>query len=87
MFSDPDLRGRTVFGFDSSNATGRLANSATGGLSASTLRNTGGEQSPTLVVGEIPVHNHSVNDPTNFHFMGNSTPAPAKVIAAISVDL
>lgn len=68
-FAVPDLRGRTIFGLDPGNATGRLTNAASGGqgISAATLGATGGEQAHVQSAGEIGVHAHGVNDPGHAH--------------------
>lgn len=67
-FNLPDGRGRTMFGWDSGNATGRLTGSPTGGISASSIANVGGEQGHTLTTpGELPAHSHGVTDPTHTH--------------------
>jgi microcystin-dependent protein len=49
-FNVPDLRGRSVFGFDSGNATGRL----TSPLSAGSLGDAGGAQSETIAQANLP---------------------------------
>lgn len=72
-FNLPDLRGRSIAGFDPGNATGRLTGANLGGLSASTIGNTGGEQSHTLTIAELAVHSHSISDPGHAH--GVSDPA------------
>jgi microcystin-dependent protein len=74
-FNIPDCRARFIAGGDGGNATGRLTNSVTGGISAATLGNTGGEQAHTLSQGEMPSHSHSastpsVNDPGHSHTIG-----------------
>lgn len=74
-FNVPDLRGRLVAGYDPSNATGRLTQSTTQGVSASTIGNTGGEQAHTQQVSELVSHNHSISDPTHDH-----TVAPPVII-------
>jgi microcystin-dependent protein len=70
-FNVPDSRGRCFFGWDPSNATGRLTASASGGLTAATLANNGGEQSHTLVTAELAAHAHGVNDPGHNHGVGD----------------
>lgn len=60
-FGTPDGRGRGVFGYDAANATGRLTLSATGGISASTLGNTGGEQAHTQLLAELVAHAHTID--------------------------
>lgn len=61
-FGVPDVRGRVVAGKDDMGGTSanRLTNQ-TGGLNGDTLGATGGAETHTLVVGEIPNHNHSVS--------------------------
>lgn len=77
-FNVPDLRGRVPAGTDNMNgvgAAGRLGTGATGGVTtAATLGATGGEQSHTLITGELAAHSHGVNDPTHQHTIngGNS---------------
>jgi microcystin-dependent protein len=67
-FNVPDMRGRTVAGYDPSNSSGRLTGTPTGGVSAATIANTGGEQGHTLTApGELPSHTHTVNDPAHTH--------------------
>jgi microcystin-dependent protein len=65
----PDLRGRVPVGFDSGNGPGRMTNSASGGLSASALGNTGGEQAHTLTTNELASHTHAntLGDPGHSH--------------------
>jgi microcystin-dependent protein len=55
-FNVPDSRGRVNIG------------SGTGaGLSARTVVQTGGEETHTLLTGEMPLHTHSVTDPQHTH--------------------
>lgn len=55
-FNLPDLRGRTIIGVgQGTGLTNRLLNA------------TGGEESHTLTVSEMPAHNHSINDPGHSH--------------------
>lgn len=61
-FNLPDLRGRVPVGVDGTAA--RLsANDALG--------NSAGEEKHTLLLAEIPAHNHGVNDPTHAHGPGS----------------
>jgi microcystin-dependent protein len=55
-FNLPDLRGRTIIG------TGHGT-----GLTARTLAQTVGEETHTLVAGEMPAHTHGVTDPGHAH--------------------
>jgi microcystin-dependent protein len=66
-FNVPDCRGRFMAGYDPSNASGRLTAASSGGASASALANAGGEQSHTLVTGELAAHSHGVSDPGHGH--------------------
>lgn len=66
-FNVPDARGNVIAGYDPGNATERLAMQTTQGVSASGLGNAGGEQSHTLIIGEIPAHNHAVTDNGHSH--------------------
>lgn len=59
-FNLPDLRGRTIAGFDPGNSTGRLTGAAAGGVSAAGY-NAGGEQAHTLSTAELAIHNHSIS--------------------------
>lgn len=62
-FNVPDYRGRVPMGAD--NLGGTAANRI---LSLpNTLGTVGGEEKHSLSVGEIPSHNHSVNDPGHNH--------------------
>lgn len=66
-FNVPDGRGRVMAGYDAGNATGRLTDSESGGVSAAALGNTGGEQAHTLVTAELAEHLHAVDDPGHTH--------------------
>lgn len=66
-FNVPDTRGRFIAGFDSGNATGRLTNSVSGGVSAAAMGNTGGEQAHQITLAELASHPHGVSDPGHAH--------------------
>ena len=70
-FNLPDCRARFVAGGDATNATGRLTG-LTGGLSASTLGNTGGGQQFALVAGNIPQLPVTIHDPGHTHPLNNT---------------
>ena len=53
----PDLRGRTAFGHDAGNATGRLTGYRQG-IDAGTIGNSGGEASHVQTTGELANHGH-----------------------------
>ena len=55
-FNVPDLRSRTIVG--SGQGTG---------LTSRTLASTGGIESKTLAISEMPSHNHSITDPGHAH--------------------
>ena len=66
-FNLPDLRARSVAGFDSGNATGRLTANTAQGVSASALGNTGGEQAHSQTAAEMATHSHGITDPGHTH--------------------
>jgi microcystin-dependent protein len=67
-FNVPDLRGRVPAGKDDmgGGAAGRLTSGGSG-LAGTTLGATGGAETQTLNAGQMPAHNHGVNDPTHGH--------------------
>lgn len=69
VFNVPDGRGRTIYGFDAGNATGRMTKQGSQGIDASALGNTGGEQAHTQIANEMVSHTHTaaVNDPGHGH--------------------
>jgi microcystin-dependent protein len=67
-FNVPGIAGRVIAGYDTGNASGLLTG-LTGGVSASTVGNTGGQQVHALTTAELAAHNHTVNitDPGHHH--------------------
>lgn len=68
IFRVPDTRGRVTAGVDA--GAGRLGSGATNGITGSaTMGATGGEQSHTLLTGELAAHTHNntLNDPGHAH--------------------
>jgi microcystin-dependent protein len=61
-FNVPDLRGRAVFGADAMGGTAAGRSIALGSLAA-----TGGTDSQTLSVAQMPAHRHGINDPGHGH--------------------
>lgn len=72
-FNIPDGRGRVLAGLDPSNSTGRLTGGFSGGVSAASLANAGGEQGHVLALSELAVHAHGVSDPTHAHSIADPT--------------
>lgn len=58
-FNLPDIRGRVVAGKD--NMGGSAASRLTSAISGSTLGATGGSQTHTISIGEIPNHTHALD--------------------------
>jgi len=71
-FNIPDLRGRVIAGQDDMGGTSanRLTNQ-TGGLNGDTLGATGGAETHTLTVAEIPAHTHTYNAHTGLGASGS----------------
>lgn len=72
-FNVPDLRGRVVAGKD--NMGGTSANRLAAQVQGATLGATGGAESHTLTISQIPAHNHGVSDPTHTHGVYDPTHA------------
>jgi microcystin-dependent protein len=64
-FNVPDLRGRAAFGKDNmgGSAANRITNAGSG-ITGTGLGNSGGSQSTTLAIANIPAHTHSYTAPT-----------------------
>ncbi|WP_226623089.1 phage tail protein [Brucella anthropi] len=67
-FGIPDARGRSSVGKDNMGGTsaGRITADASG-INGATLGATGGLQTHTLTVAQLPSHSHPVNDPGHTH--------------------
>ena len=68
-FNVPDLRGRVIAGQDDMGGTSanRLTGSVTGSIDGDVFGSTGGQEAHTLILTEIPSHNHNFNDPGHNH--------------------
>jgi microcystin-dependent protein len=82
----PDLRGRVVVGAIAGVPGGALDSAVDPGASAFnpnySLGTTAGTNSITLITTQIPTHNHTLTDPSHFHFVAKTetvanTPAPS----------
>lgn len=76
-FNLPDCRGRVAAGKDNmgGTASGRLSNSATGGVNGNTLGGTGGAQMHVITVDQMPAHEHTGTTDAggvHWHFMFSS---------------
>lgn len=63
-FNLPDLRGRSIIGYDP-DGTGRTTGAYTGGVNAGTMGGTGGEQAHTQTEAELVNHVHPENGLNN----------------------
>lgn len=66
-FNLPDIAGRVIAGYDAANATSRLTGSPTGGVSASTIGNTGGAQGHVITSAQMATHTHVISDSGHTH--------------------
>lgn len=67
-FNLPDMRGRSVFGKDNmgGSAANRVTTSASG-VAGISLGTAGGSETVSLTASQMPLHNHTVNDPGHSH--------------------
>ena len=74
-FNLPDLRGRTLAGRDNMGGTAASRLTTTYFANASAIGATGGDEESTLIVANLPSHNHSVflNDPGHTHIQKGGT--------------
>ncbi len=74
----PDLRGYVLAGKDDmGGAAASRITAAHSGIAGNTLGAAGGQETVTLVTGQLPVHSHGVNDPTHGHGVSDPTHAHA----------
>ena len=75
-FNLPDLRGYLLAGKDDMGgaAASRITAGASG-IDGTVLGAAGGAQTVTLITGQMPAHNHGVNDPAHNHAVSDPTHA------------
>lgn len=72
-FNLPDARGRVLAGKDDmgGSAANRLTSGGSG-INGATLGAAGGAETHTLTTGQIPAHNHPLNNGNNYYLMRTS---------------